>query len=214
MKYMQGLDAIIKGFEKDKFLFVFEEEKLEELMESKFSILDEVRLINIGNELSMTLSIGVGVNGGSYTETYESARMAMDLALGRGGDQAVVRDGDTISYYGGKTQKVEKSTRVKARVKAHALREIMLTHDKIFVMGHPEYDRVTLDGEYKRDVGKGLQIDLPKNYYKDNDPENRPLLLWRAHANNLYTNWLNYYVYQSTPFDLMGTPDFGSISFE
>ena len=85
---------------------------------------------------------------------------------------------------------------------------------KIFVMGHPEYDRVTLDGEYKRDVGKGLQIDLPKNYYKDNDPENRPLLLWRAHANNLYTNWLNYYVYQSTPFDLMGTPDFGSISFE
>ena len=140
MKYMQGLDAIIKGFEKDKFLFVFEEEKLEELMESKFSILDEVRLINIGNELSMTLSIGVGVNGGSYTETYESARMAMDLALGRGGDQAVVRDGDTISYYGGKTQKVEKSTRVKARVKAHALREIMLTHDKIFVMGHKNPD--------------------------------------------------------------------------
>lgn len=140
MKYMQGLDAIIKGFEKDKFLFVFEEEKLEELMESKFSILDEVRLINIGNELSMTLSIGVGVNAGSYTETYESARMAMDLALGRGGDQAVVRDGDTISYYGGKTQKVEKSTRVKARVKAHALREIMLTHDKIFVMGHKNPD--------------------------------------------------------------------------
>ena len=140
MKYMQELDAIIKGFEKDKFLFVFEEEKLEELMESKFSILDEVRLINIGNELSMTLSIGVGVNGGSYTENYESARMAMDLALGRGGDQAVVRDGDTISYYGGKTQKVEKSTRVKARVKAHALREIMLTHDKIFVMGHKNPD--------------------------------------------------------------------------
>ena len=140
MKYMQGLDAIIKGFEKDKFLFVFEEEKLEQLMESKFSILDEVRLINIGNELSMTLSIGVGVNGGSYTENYESARVAMDLALGRGGDQAVVRDGDAISYYGGKTQKVEKSTRVKARVKAHALREIMLTHDKIFVMGHKNPD--------------------------------------------------------------------------
>ena len=79
---------------------------------------------------------------------------------------------------------------------------------QIFVMGHPEYDRVTLDGEYKRDVGKGLQIDLPKNYYKDNDPENRPLLLWRAHANNLYTNWLNYYVYQATPYDMVGTPDF------
>ena len=83
---------------------------------------------------------------------------------------------------------------------------------RIFVMGHPEYDRITLDGEYKRDMGKGLPIDLPKNYYKDDDPESKPLLLWRAHANYLYTNWLNYYVYQSTPFDLYGTPDFASIA--
>ena len=79
---------------------------------------------------------------------------------------------------------------------------------KIFVMGHPEYDRVTLDGEYKRDLAKGLPIEIPKNYYKDDDPNNKPLLTWRAHANNLYTNWLNYYVYQSTPYDLYGTPDF------
>ena len=82
---------------------------------------------------------------------------------------------------------------------------------RIFVMGHPEYDRITLDGEYKRDTDKGLPIELPRNYYKDNDPANKPLLMWRAHANNLYTNWLNYYVYQSTPYDLMGTPDFKSI---
>ena len=83
---------------------------------------------------------------------------------------------------------------------------------KIFIMGHPEYDRVTHDGEYKRDLGKGMDIQMPKNYYENNDCNNKPLLLWRAHANNLYTNWLNYYVYQSTPFDLMGTPDFSSIS--
>ena len=76
---------------------------------------------------------------------------------------------------------------------------------RIFVMGHPEYDRIT------RDTDKGLPIELPRNYYKDNDPANKPLLMWRAHANNLYTNWLNYYVYQSTPYDLMGTPDFKSI---
>ena len=82
---------------------------------------------------------------------------------------------------------------------------------KIFVMGHPEYDRVTLEGEYKRDKSKGLPIEIPKNYYKDDNPENRPLLTWRAHANNLYTNWLNYYVYQSTPFDLYGTPDFSNL---
>lgn len=77
---------------------------------------------------------------------------------------------------------------------------------QIFVMGHPEYDRVTLDGEYKRDKGKGLDIKLPENYYPEDDPDNKPLLLWRAHANNLYTNWLNYYVYQATPYDLDGTP--------
>ena len=77
---------------------------------------------------------------------------------------------------------------------------------QIFVMGHPEYDRVTLDGEYKRDKGKGLEIEIPANYYPGNDPELRPRLLWRAHANNLYTNWLNYYVYQCTPYDLEGTP--------
>ena len=79
---------------------------------------------------------------------------------------------------------------------------------KIFVMGHPEYDRVTLDGEYKRDLGKGLPIDIPKNYYTDDNPENKPLLMWRSHANNLYTNWLNYYVYQITPYNLDGAPEF------
>lgn len=77
---------------------------------------------------------------------------------------------------------------------------------QIFVMGHPEYDRMTLDTEYKRDLAKGLPIQPPANYYRDDDPSNRPDLLWRATANNLYTNWLNYYVYQITPYDLEGTP--------
>ena len=77
---------------------------------------------------------------------------------------------------------------------------------KIFVMGHPEYDRITLDGEYKRDLSKGLPIKMPENYYPENNPENKPLLTWRAHGNNLYTNWLNYYVYQVTPYDMIGTP--------
>ncbi|MDF2908943.1 MAG: metA [Herbinix sp.] len=73
---------------------------------------------------------------------------------------------------------------------------------QIFVMGHPEYDRVSLDKEYKRDIAKGLDIDLPKNYYPEDQPESRPNLVWRAHANAMYTNWLNYYVYQVTPYDL------------
>ncbi|MBR6698105.1 MAG: homoserine O-succinyltransferase [Lachnospiraceae bacterium] len=73
---------------------------------------------------------------------------------------------------------------------------------QIFLTGHPEYDRVTLDGEYKRDKSKGLEIEIPKNYYPNNDPEQKPILSWRCHANTFYTNWLNYYVYQVTPYEL------------
>lgn len=72
---------------------------------------------------------------------------------------------------------------------------------KVFVNGHPEYDRYTLDAEYKRDLGKGLPIHIPRNYYPDYDCSQRPSLQWRAHCNNLYTNWLNYYVYQATPYE-------------
>ncbi len=140
VRYLQSMDAIVKRFEKDKFIFVFQEKNLHKMVEGKFSILDEVRSISIGNDMSMTLSISVGLNAPTYVDTYESARTAMDMALGRGGDQAVVKDGDSISYYGGKTQKVEKSTRVKARVKAHALRESMLAHDTVLIMGHKNPD--------------------------------------------------------------------------
>lgn len=73
---------------------------------------------------------------------------------------------------------------------------------QIFVMGHPEYDRVTLDQEYKRDLGKGLPIEIPKNYYTNDNPESKPILTWRSAANNLYTNWLNYYVYQLTTYEM------------
>ena len=76
---------------------------------------------------------------------------------------------------------------------------------KIFVTGHPEYDRYTLRNEYQRDLGKGLPIQVPYNYFPGDDPEQRPLLQWRSHSNNLYSNWLNYYVYQTTPYDLEET---------
>ena len=77
---------------------------------------------------------------------------------------------------------------------------------QIFTTGHPEYDRITLDTEYKRDQTKGLDTQIPVNYYPEDDAERKPDLIWRSHANNLYTNWLNYYVYQVTPYDLDGTP--------
>ena len=101
-----------------------------QLEESKFDLLDDVKTVNIGNEMAVTLSIGIGLDGLSYTQNYEFARTAIDLALGRGGDQAVVKTS------GGKSQQVEKNTRVKARVKAHALNEIISSKDKVLVMGH------------------------------------------------------------------------------
>lgn len=140
--YMQNIDAIVKKMEKDKFFFVFKQKYLPQLETTKFALLDEVRAINIGNELAVTLSISIGAEAESYLQAYDYARVGMDLALGRGGDQAVVKYGERIVYYGGKSQGVEKATRVKARVKAHALREILETKDKVIIMGHklPDVD--------------------------------------------------------------------------
>ncbi len=113
---------------------------MEQLQEERFSILEEVKAVNIGNEMAVTLSIGIGMDGDSYSQNYDYARAAIDMALGRGGDQAVVKDGSRIQYYGGKSQQLEKATRVKARVKAHALRELMETKDRLLIMGHKMSD--------------------------------------------------------------------------
>ena len=135
-KYMQGIDAIIRKLEKDKYIFVMKYKYLYYLEKNKFSILEEVRNINIGNEMAVTISMGLGVNADNFISGYEYARAAMDLALGRGGDQAVVKNREKITYYGGKSMQLEKNTRVRARVKAQAFRELVETKDKIIVMGH------------------------------------------------------------------------------
>lgn len=135
-KYMQNIDAIIKKLEKDKYIILFKQKYLPQLQTSKFSILEEIRSVNIGNEMAVTLSIGLGVNADSYLQGYENARAAIDLALGRGGDQVVVKEGEKILYYGGKSIQLEKSTRVKARVKAHALKELIESKERVVIMGH------------------------------------------------------------------------------
>lgn len=135
-KYIQSIDAVIKRLEKDKYLVVFHKKHLEKMKEEKFSILEEVRGINIGNEISVTLSMGIGLDAPLLTRNYEYARAAIDLALGRGGDQVVIKDGTNVAYYGGKSVQIEKTTRVRARVKAHAMRELFEARDEIYVMGH------------------------------------------------------------------------------
>ncbi len=135
-KYISNLDGIVKKLEKDKYFFVIKQKYTKELEKERFALLEEVKTVNIGNEMAVTLSIGMGMNGETYIRNYEYARTAIDMALGRGGDQAVVKDGAKITYYGGKSQQLEKTTRVKARVKAHAMRELMETKDKLLIMGH------------------------------------------------------------------------------
>lgn len=135
-KYFSEVDALVRKLEKDKYFVVFKYKYLEQLEEDKFSLIEDVKTVKVGNEMAVTLSIGVGINGDSYNENYEYARMAIDLALGRGGDQVVVREGEEISYYGGKSKTVEKNTRVKARVKAHALREMLESRENVIIMGH------------------------------------------------------------------------------
>ena len=135
-KYLQNYDAIINKMEKDKYMFVIRQQYMPALQSSKFSLLDEVREISIGNEMNVTLCIGIGANAENYAQAQEWARHALDLALGRGGDQAVLKDHEKISYYGGKTKQVEKATRVRARVKAHALRQVLEGKDQVVIMGH------------------------------------------------------------------------------
>ncbi len=135
-KYFNDLDCVVKKYEKDKYFISMTAKSLEDLKKMRFSILEEVKTVNIGNDMSMTISMGIGANSGSFVKDAEHARVAIDLALGRGGDQVVLRDGDRISYFGGKSMAMEKSTRVKARVKAHALKEFMDSTEKVIVMGH------------------------------------------------------------------------------
>lgn len=139
-KYIGSMDGVVKKLEKDKYFFTIKQKYMEQIQEERFSILEEVKGVNIGNEMAVTLSIGIGLNGESYSQNYEYARDAIDMALGRGGDQAVVKDAGRIQYYGGKAQQLEKATRVKARVKAHAMRELMETKDKLLIMGHKMSD--------------------------------------------------------------------------
>ncbi len=134
--YFSKVDALVRKTEKDKYFVVFRQKYLQDLREDKFSVLDDVKTVKVGNTMVVTLSIGIGNTGSTYAQNNEYSRMAIDLALGRGGDQVVLREGEKVTYFGGKAQQVEKNTRVKARVKAHALRGIIESKERVIVMGH------------------------------------------------------------------------------
>ncbi len=164
-KYFQSRDGIVRKIEKDKYFVVFPFKALSHMEEDKFKILEDIKTIKVGNESEVTLSIGVGVEGETYTENAEHARAAINIALGRGGSQAVVKAMQDVSYYGIRGKEVEKNTRVKARVKAQALREMIATRDNVIVMGHSLSDEDAFGaaiGVYcaARELGKKTQIVL------------------------------------------------------
>ena len=175
-KYFSNFDGVVRKLEKDKYFLIMRQSSLEALKEQRFHILDEVKTVNIGNEMAVTLSIGIGLNGSTYLQNYEYSRIAIEMALGRGGDQVVIKNGNTITYFGGKAQQMEKATRVKARVKAQALKEFMSTKDRVVVMGHKITDVDALGaaiGIYRagKTLGKPVHIVV-------NDPTTsiRPLM--------------------------------------
>ncbi len=135
-KYFAARGGLVKKTENDKYFVVFPHKFLDEMAKENFSLLEDVKTLKVGNEMSVTLSIGIGSVSDDYAKNYGFSRMAIDLALGRGGDQAVIKTKETTYYYGGSNRQVDRTTRVKARVKALALREIMISRDKFFVMGH------------------------------------------------------------------------------
>lgn len=175
-QYFSKMDALVRKIEKDKYFVVFKYKYLQEMREDKFHILEEVKSIKVGNEMAVTLSIGVGIRNNTYNDNYQYARAAIDLALGRGGDQVVVKEGNEITYYGGKAKQVENKNRVKARVKAQALQEIIQSCENVLIMGHSISDVDSLGagmGIYcaAKVLGKKAQIVI-------NDPTSsiRPLM--------------------------------------
>jgi len=142
--FTSRINGFIRKYETDKYIIVFENQHLSNLENKKFAILDDIRNIDKGNKTAVTLSMGIGVNGKNPAESYEFAKGAIDIALGRGGDQAVVKKIEKLSFYGGKSKAVEKRTKVKARVIAHALRQLIDQTDKVFIMGHQNPDMDSL----------------------------------------------------------------------
>lgn len=135
-QYISNVDGIVKKLEKDKYFVVIKKSVFAEMKNDRFAILEEVKNVNIGNDVPPTLSIGLGFSTDTYAQSYNYARVSIDLALARGGDQVVVKSSSGIEYFGGKRDQTSRNTRVKARVKAEALREFIEAKDKVLIMGH------------------------------------------------------------------------------
>ena len=138
-QWTEGVGVLVKT-QRDHYLFLFEEEHFEHFAAEKFAVLDSIRAVKVAEGLNPTLSIGVGKDADSMAELYKGANLSLEMALSRGGDQAVVRTRQDFSFYGGRTKTAEKRTKVKSRVMANALGELMEDAKQIYIMGHSYAD--------------------------------------------------------------------------
>ncbi|MDT8719301.1 DHH family phosphoesterase [Clostridium sp. 19966] len=138
--YAQSINAFVKKYGNNKYVLSVQDKYISEEIKKKFDILDTVREINMSNKLAVTLSVGIGRGGSTPIENESYANSAKELALGRGGDQVVIKNGDKLSFFGGKTKEVEKRTRVRARVIAHILKDLVSESSSVFIMGHRNPD--------------------------------------------------------------------------
>lgn len=139
-EYFNSHNGVVRKYENDRFMVVMEYQDYQDIYDSKFSILDDIREISLGNTINPTLSIGVGISGSSPNEIYDDSRVAIDIALSRGGDQAVVKVKDNYEYFGGKSKATEKTSKVKSRVISGALKRMILASSEVFIMGHNNPD--------------------------------------------------------------------------
>lgn len=135
-----SVGGVMKKLEKDRYIFLLSKGSLKQLQEKKFEAFDEIKVTSVGHHIPVTMSMGIGMGGGSLDEAMQSAKAAMDLALGRGGDQIAIKNGEKYDFYGGKSGEIHRNARIRARVKAEALMELMRDASGILVMGHKQAD--------------------------------------------------------------------------
>ena len=167
-KYANSMDAMIKRYDYGKYILSVDDNVIEAQIKKKFDILDKIRDIDFGNEIDVTLSIGVGRGRNTPAKYYDDAARAKELALGRGGDQAVVKNDKEISFFGGNTKELEKRTKVRARVVARALKELVYESNQVYIMGHKNPDMDCFGAalgiaSVVKGLGKNVKIVLDDN---------------------------------------------------
>lgn len=140
MNYFEKFGAMVRKYENDRYMVMIHYDDYKKIYDSKFKILDLVREVKKGNSIQPTLSVGVGLSGSKPIDIYEESRISIDIALSRGGDQVVIKEGDNYEYFGGKSKATEKISKVRSRVISQALKRMVETSSKVFVMGHNNPD--------------------------------------------------------------------------